>query len=114
MVIPSPPVLEELMIVTGGRHRAGLERQVRHLVRLASGGFDSAVAAWQLLKRGVVLDYVFCNLGGREHELETLTIAKRLADRWQVGTAGGEIALMNVTAPFRAGFLWLRTRPERS
>ena len=30
---------------------------------LISGGFDSAVAAWLLLKRGVALDYVFCNLG---------------------------------------------------
>ena len=35
---------------------------------LASGGFDSAVAAWQMLRRGVSLDYVFCNLGGRTHE----------------------------------------------
>ena len=36
-------------------------------VALLSGGFDSAVAAWQLLKRGVALDYVFCNLGGPTH-----------------------------------------------
>ncbi|MEZ7980387.1 MAG: tRNA uracil 4-sulfurtransferase ThiI [Myxococcota bacterium] len=55
-------------------------------VSLLSGGFDSPVASWRLLRRGVAIDYVFCNLGGRQHELETLTIAKRIADRWQLGT----------------------------
>ena len=55
-------------------------------VSLLSGGFDSPVASWRLLRRGVALDYVFCNLGGRQHQLETLTIAKRLADLWQAGT----------------------------
>lgn len=55
-------------------------------VSLLSGGFDSPVASWRLLRRGVSLDYVFCNLGGRPHELETLRIAKRLADLWQAGT----------------------------
>ena len=55
-------------------------------VSLLSGGFDSPVASWRMLRRGVALDYVFCNLGGRTHQLETLTIAKRLADLWQSGT----------------------------
>ena len=39
-----------------------------------------------MLRRGVALDYVFCNLGGRSHQLETLAIAKRLCDLWQCGT----------------------------
>jgi thiamine biosynthesis protein ThiI len=55
-------------------------------VSLLSGGFDSPVASWRLLRRGIPLDYVFCNLGGRTHQLETMTIAKRLADLWQCGT----------------------------
>jgi thiamine biosynthesis protein ThiI len=55
-------------------------------VSLLSGGFDSPVASWRLLRRGVALDYVFCNLGGRTHQLETLTIAKRMAELWQCGT----------------------------
>jgi thiamine biosynthesis protein ThiI len=54
-------------------------------VALVSGGFDSAVAAWQLLRRGVRLDYVFCNLGGRAHQMGTLRVAKVLADRWSYG-----------------------------
>jgi len=53
---------------------------------LVSGGFDSAVASWQMLKRGVALDYVFCNLGGRSHQLETLRVMKVIADRWSYGT----------------------------
>jgi tRNA uracil 4-sulfurtransferase len=55
-------------------------------VSLLSGGFDSPVASWRMLRRGIALDYVFCNLGGRTHQLETMTIAKRLADDWQSGS----------------------------
>ena len=54
-------------------------------VALLSGGFDSAVAAWMLLKRGVNLDFVFCNLGGRTHEHGVLRVAKVLADQWSYG-----------------------------
>jgi thiamine biosynthesis protein ThiI len=69
------------------RARGGLPLGVEgNAVALVSGGFDSAVAAWQLLKRGVALDYVFCNLGGRAHQLETLRVLKLLADRWSYGT----------------------------
>ena len=52
---------------------------------LLSGGFDSAVAAWQLLKRGVALDYVFCNLGGETHLQGVLRVARILACRWSYG-----------------------------
>ena len=54
-------------------------------VALVSGGFDSAVAAWQLLRRGVRLDYVFCNLAGRTHELGALRVMKVIAERWSYG-----------------------------
>ena len=52
---------------------------------LVSGGFDSAVAAWQILRRGVAQDYVFCNLGGSTHRLGTLRVIQVLADRWSYG-----------------------------
>jgi len=55
-------------------------------VALISGGFDSPVAAWLMMKRGVSLDYVLCNLGGRQQQVETLAVAKQLADRWAHGT----------------------------
>jgi tRNA uracil 4-sulfurtransferase len=53
---------------------------------LISGGFDSAVAAWMMLKRGVTLDYVFCNLGGDAYERSVVQVAKILADDWSYGT----------------------------
>jgi thiamine biosynthesis protein ThiI len=54
-------------------------------VALFSGGFDSAVAAWHLLKRGVALDYVFCNLGGQAHLQGVLRVARILACEWSHG-----------------------------
>ncbi|MEE9245681.1 MAG: tRNA uracil 4-sulfurtransferase ThiI [Gemmatimonadota bacterium] len=55
-------------------------------IALISGGFDSAVAAWMMLKRGVVLDYVFCNLAGAAYERAALAVTKRVADDWSYGT----------------------------
>jgi thiamine biosynthesis protein ThiI len=54
---------------------------------LLSGGYDSAVAAWLTMKRGVALDYVFCNLGGDAYERAVLHVAKLLADEWSFGSA---------------------------
>jgi len=59
--------------------------QGRALV-LISGGFDSAVAAWMALRRGVALDYLFCNLGGSAYERMVVEVAKVLADSWSYGT----------------------------
>lgn len=52
---------------------------------LVSGGFDSAVASWQMLKRGLALDYLFFNLGGLAHEVGVLRVMKVIADRWSYG-----------------------------
>ncbi len=54
---------------------------------LLSGGFDSPVAAWLLLRRGVAIDYLFFNLAGDAHRDSVLEVAKVLADRWSYGTA---------------------------
>ena len=35
---------------------------------LMSGGFDSTVAAYQMMRRGMISHFVFFNLGGRAHE----------------------------------------------
>ncbi|HEX2167642.1 MAG TPA: tRNA uracil 4-sulfurtransferase ThiI [Longimicrobiales bacterium] len=55
-------------------------------ISLLSGGFDSAVSSWLLLKRGVALDYVFCNLGGDAYERAVVQVGKAIADDWSYGT----------------------------
>lgn len=52
---------------------------------LVSGGFDSAVAAWQAWKRGVSLDFVFFNLGGREHVRGAVSVVEELVGHWAYG-----------------------------
>lgn len=54
-------------------------------VCLLSGGFDSAVAAWMMLRRGVELDYLFCRLGAGSEERTVAAIARVLAERWSHG-----------------------------
>jgi thiamine biosynthesis protein ThiI len=58
----------------------------RHAVALVSGGFESAVAAWYMLKRGVALDFVLCNLAGAAYERAVIGVMKVLADSWSYGT----------------------------
>jgi tRNA uracil 4-sulfurtransferase len=55
-------------------------------ITLLSGGYDSAVAAWLMLKRGVAQDYVFCNLGGDAYERAVVQVGKLMADDWSYGT----------------------------
>ncbi len=55
------------------------------ILSLISGGFDSAVAAWFMLKRGAVIHYLFCNLGGCAHEEGALKVVKVLVDKWSYG-----------------------------
>ena len=55
-------------------------------VCLISGGFDSAVASWMMLKRGVRQDYLFCNLAGEAYEKSVAQVSKILADNWSYGT----------------------------
>ena len=70
-------------------------------VALISGGYDSAVAAWLMLKRGLALDYVFCNLGGDAYERAVVQVAKLLADEWSYGTAP-RLHVVDFDAPVRA------------
>ncbi len=62
---------------------AGIEGRALALI---SGGYDSAVAAWMMMKRGVALDYLFCNLAGSAYERAVLGVARTLAGEWGYGT----------------------------
>jgi thiamine biosynthesis protein ThiI len=66
--------------------RAGCRSGGGRALALISGGYDSAVAAWLMLKRGIELDYVFCNLGGDAYERAVVQVAKALADDWSYGS----------------------------
>lgn len=70
--IPGPGGLP---LGTGGRALA-----------LLSGGYDSAVAAWSVMRRGVEVDFLHCRMGGSASERLTLQIAKVLTDDWASGT----------------------------
>lgn len=52
---------------------------------LVSGGFDSIVAAWYLMKRGIEVDFLFCNLAGSAYERSVLRICKAFVDLWGYG-----------------------------
>ncbi|MGH8601352.1 MAG: tRNA uracil 4-sulfurtransferase ThiI, partial [Gammaproteobacteria bacterium] len=45
---------------------------------LMSGGFDSTVAAYQMMRRGLLTHFCFFNLGGRAHELGVMEVAHYL------------------------------------
>ena len=55
------------------------------VVALVSGGIDSPVAAWYMMRRGARVDYVFCNLAGEAAEAAVLSVLKVLADKWSYG-----------------------------
>lgn len=52
---------------------------------LLSGGFDSAVAAWRVMRRGVAVDFLFCNLAGAAYERQIVQVAAILDQLWAFG-----------------------------
>jgi thiamine biosynthesis protein ThiI len=62
---------------------------------LISGGFDSTVASYQSIKRGVKTHFLFFNLGGKAHEVGVKEIAFYLWNRF-----GSSHRVKFVTVPF--------------
>lgn len=52
---------------------------------LFSGGIDSPVAAWYMLKRGCIADLVLFNIGGEEQVRGAISVARRLMEEWGYG-----------------------------
>ena len=55
-------------------------------ISLLSGGFDSALSSWMMLRRGIALNYVVCRLGGPEHVRGALGVLRILGQRWSFGS----------------------------
>ena len=52
------------------------------VLMLFSGGIDSPVAAWMMMKRGCPVDYLFINSGGQEHLDSVYKVYEELASKW--------------------------------
>jgi tRNA uracil 4-sulfurtransferase len=52
---------------------------------LFSGGFDSPVAAWMTMRRGIAVDLAVCDLGGCGQVDAALEVARDLTVRWAAG-----------------------------
>lgn len=78
----------------------GFSRKERALVMM-SGGFDSPVAAWKMMRRGAPCDYLHLNMGGKASDRMVLQVAKVLNDLWARGT-GARFFSMDFTAVAQA------------
>jgi thiamine biosynthesis protein ThiI len=62
---------------------------------LMSGGFDSTVAAYQMMRRGLMAHFCFFNLGGRAHELGVMEVAHYLWKKY-----GSSHRVLFISVPF--------------
>ena len=62
---------------------------------LISGGFDSTVASYMLMKRGIKTHFLFFNLGGSAHEIGVKQVSHYLWEKY-----GGSHKVRFVTVPF--------------
>ena len=67
------------------------------VISLISGGFDSAVATFLSMKRGLRTHFLFFNLGGREHEIAVKEVALYLWMKF-----GASHTVQFITVPFEA------------
>ncbi|MEW5249653.1 tRNA uracil 4-sulfurtransferase ThiI [Microbulbifer discodermiae] len=65
------------------------------VLSLISGGFDSTVASYLTMKRGIRTHFLFFNLGGRQHELGVKEVAYYLWNKY-----GASHRVRFVTVPF--------------
>jgi thiamine biosynthesis protein ThiI len=55
------------------------------VVSLISGGFDSAVASWYMLRRGAEVHYLFLNLGDESYLNNVVNVVRVLCENWSYG-----------------------------
>ncbi len=74
VVLDAAPGAGGLPLGTGGK-----------AVALFSGGFDSPVASWMAMRRGIALELLVFDLGGCGQVDAALTVARDLVTRWSPG-----------------------------
>ena len=103
---------EKSLFVIQRRHR-GLGGfpigSVDSVLSLISGGFDSPVASYMTMKRGMRTHFLFFNLGGRDHELGVKEVSLYL---WQ--KYGSSQRVLFVSVPFEEVIAELLTRVQDS
>ena len=67
--------------------------EVEPVLSLISGGFDSPVASYLCMKRGMPTHFCFFNLGGRDHELGVKEVSYYL---WQKYSASRRVKFISV------------------
>jgi thiamine biosynthesis protein ThiI len=78
-------IKRKTLFVIGRRHRGPGGYPVGSLdpvLSMISGGFDSTVASYLTMKRGMRTHFLFFNLGGRDHEVGVKEIALYLWQRY--------------------------------
>ncbi len=91
-------ISEDRLFVIGERH-SGLGGYpvggCDPVLSLISGGFDSPVASYLTMRRGMRTHFLFFNLGGRDHEIGVKEVALYL---WQ--KYGGKQRVLFISVPF--------------
>jgi thiamine biosynthesis protein ThiI len=57
----------------------------QHVLSLISGGFDSTVSTYLMMKKGLKVDFLFFNLGGDVHEIGVKEVSHFLAQEFSDG-----------------------------
>ncbi|TGD72613.1 tRNA 4-thiouridine(8) synthase ThiI [Mangrovimicrobium sediminis] len=105
-------ISKKTLFVIGERHRGLGGYPVGSLdsvISLISGGFDSPVASYLAMRRGMRTHFLFFNLGGRDHELGVKEVALYL---WQ--KYGCRQRVLFISVPFEEVVAELLTRVEDS
>lgn len=63
------------------------------VLSLISGGYDSCVASYDVIRRGMDTHYCFFNLGGRAHEAGVMQVAHYLWDRYSASQRTGFVSV---------------------
>jgi len=105
-------ISRKTLFVIGRRHRGPGGYPVGSLdavISLISGGFDSPVASYLTMKRGMRTHFLFFNLGGRDHEVGVKEVALYL---WQ--KYGCNQRVLFISVPFEEVVAELLTQVKDS